>query len=787
MRALEILQGIALFIYDFIRNFFEKMQKETYRQRFVSMMILPCALFYYEIVFSLSTTRMIFRTRAWFFTLLFSISSGLFEYLFSSISKNRNLNRYMKMIWLFATAFPFGVEYFVYKQFNQFYDLRTVLHGAGGVFKDFFSTVLRLMFSPSGLLHLLLFLLPFILYCWKGRLFDTSRKIGMKFRIRVIAGMFGIFLFTLLCIVLSGTYRPVYGSRYTFDGSVKSFGLATSIRKEVERMATGKGKKASFEMGVEEEEEPVRQMTDSGEPQQTDNAAVTQQAADPAAPAQTQDSAASQQTAAPGASVQTSEMPKSFRTAYTPAPKSENAQTAEPTPTPVPVPEYNVMDIDFEELAEKDHGEYADIDRYVNSLKPSRTNEYTGLFRGKNLIFFTAEAFSGYMIDERLTPTLYRLATKGIQFNDFYQPSIAGTTGGEVQNLFGILAMDGGASMVDLAEHNNYFTMGSQLDRLGYWGKAYHNNDYTFYDRDKTHDKLGYSNGYMAVGTGMEKYLSESMVSETGLDRGEIFPASDLEMVRGTFEEEYGDKAPFNIYYMTFSGHSSYTIEENDMTYKHWKEVEGLPFSEPVKAYIACNLELEAALTWLVDELEARQMADDTVIVISPDHYPYGLANLTEDAEPVYLEELYGHAVNTQMKMDENRLIIWSGCLEDKEPIVVNDPTFSLDILPTLSNLFGLEWDSRLLPGRDALSEKDPLVFNAFYDWRTDIGTYVYSTGTFEPRPGVTEVPDDYVEKMNRTVSNKIEFCRCILYDDYYGHVMQAKGPQKTVGPKDDT
>lgn len=55
----------------------------------------------------------------------------------------------------------------------------------------------------------------------------------------------------------------------------------------------------------------------------------------------------------------------------------------------------------------------------------------TGIFAGKNLIFITAEAFTAEVIDEDLTPTLYRLATKGIQFTDYYQPAGAGTTGGE--------------------------------------------------------------------------------------------------------------------------------------------------------------------------------------------------------------------------------------------------------------------------------------------------------------------------------------------------------------------
>ena len=34
-------------------------------------------------------------------------------------------------------------------------------------------------------------------------------------------------------------------------------------------------------------------------------------------------------------------------------------------------------------------------------------------------------------------------------------------------------------------------------------------------------------------------------------------------------------------------------------TRKHWDEVQGLPYSDDVKSYIAANLEFEASLDWL--------------------------------------------------------------------------------------------------------------------------------------------------------------------------------------------
>ena len=386
-------------------------------------------------------------------------------------------------------------------------------------------------------------------------------------------------------------------------------------------------------------------------------------------------------------------------------------------------PEYgdSIMNIDFKALAEQSSGVYAEMDNYVASLQPSSKNKYTGIFEGKNLIFITAEAFSEELIDPELTPTLYRLATKGIHFTDYYQPASAGTIGGEFSNIFGMLPMNGGISFENMAYNYAPFTMGQQLNKLGYYGVAYHNNDYTYYSRHITHNSLGYSEGFYGMGNGLEEYITY------------CFPESDLELIEATIDD-YIDHQPFNIYYMSVSGHSEYTNGSNAMANKNQDAVAHMTdVSDRIRNYYACNMEFEYAMT--------------------------------------YLEELYGHEVNTYLERDHNRLIIWSGCLEDSEPIVVDTPTSSIDILPTLSNLFGLEWDSRLLVGRDVFSDAMPLVFTVSYDWKTDKGTYLSWSGTFTPADANMTIPSDYVDRINSIVRNKLTFSSRIINYDYYAHV----------------
>lgn len=435
---------------------------------------------------------------------------------------------------------------------------------------------------------------------------------------------------------------------------------------------------------------------------------------------------------------------------------SDESAASKPADEPV-VYGYNKLDIDFAALAAKSSGRVAELHTYVNSLTPSHKNEYTGIFKGKNLIMISAEAFSAEVIRKDLTPTLYRLATKGINFTDYYQPASAGTTGGEYQNLLGLMPNAGGKSFKQTVGHNLYYSMGNQLNRLGYYGKAYHNNSYTYYDRHLTHNNLGYSDGFMGYENGIEKYVTQR------------WPQSDLEMIAGTLPT-YIDKQPFNVYYMSVSGHSGYSRTSNSMTKKNWDRVASLPYSDTVKGYFAANLELEDALAHLVAELEKKGIADDTVICISTDHFPYGLDDGGTLGNMPYLSELYGKNVTDRIYRDHSRLILWCGSLENKDPIVIDAPTFSLDIVPTLSNLFGTEFDSRLLPGRDVFSDAPPLIFNMNYDWKTDLGTYNASTGKFTANEGAA-IPDGYVSGIKSTVRNKIKYSAGVLETDYYAKV----------------
>ena len=434
---------------------------------------------------------------------------------------------------------------------------------------------------------------------------------------------------------------------------------------------------------------------------------------------------------------------------------------------PAVVYEDNVMDIDFAALAETERDAHIQsMHKYVASLTPTKQNEYTGLFEGKNLIMITAEAFSAEVIDPELTPTLYRMATEGIQFKEYYQPAWgASTTTGEFSNLMGIVPNAHGGIMMETRQQNFFLTLGHQSQKLNYFTAAYHNHLHDFYNRHLTHEKLGYDNFYARYG----------MKPLEGI-KG-VWPESDLEMMDVTVPQ-YIDNQPFSIYYMTVSGHCLYTQNENAMTKKNWDQVQHLEHSDIVKGYYAANLELEYAMASLIRQLEEAGIADDTVIVMATDHYPYGLERSSTWQNTVdHLAELYGVSNYDQYMRDHNALIIWSGCIEDMD-IVVDTPVYSLDILPTVSNLFGFDYDSRLLVGRDVFSDAEPLVLWPDHSWITDKGTFDFDSGIFTPREGA-EVDDGYVDRISAIVANKITYSRTVLDKDYFRKLSDSIFPKE--------
>ena len=428
-----------------------------------------------------------------------------------------------------------------------------------------------------------------------------------------------------------------------------------------------------------------------------------------------------------------------------PEPGISESPSQEPVSTPSPVIYgENALDINFEKLiAEEGNSAVRGMHEYFSKQVPTKQNKYTGMFEGKNLIWIVAEGFSSGALDMTHTPTLYKLAHEGFKFNNFYNPIWYGSTSdGEFVTLTGLLPKAGKLSFKLSAENSMPFGFGKLLGDIGYTTKAYHDHTYTYYGRDKSHPNLGYD--YMGVGNGLE--ITKQ------------WPESDVEMIDQT-TEHYVHEDNFHVYYLTVSGHLMYTFTGNMMAYKHRNDVADLPYSDNVRAYIACQMETDLAVKLLIERLQEAGKLEDTVIVLSGDHYPYGL-------ETTELEEI--GMPDDEFELYRSTLIIWNSEMETEN---VDKYCSSIDIMPTLANLFSLEYDSRLVSGRDVFSEAPALVIFNNRSWITELGRYNSSEDKFEANEGA-EIPEGYAVKILKQVNEKFSNAAKIIEYDYYSKIL---------------
>lgn len=412
---------------------------------------------------------------------------------------------------------------------------------------------------------------------------------------------------------------------------------------------------------------------------------------------------------------------------------------------------YNVIEsIDFTALADSTDSDILKAtDEYLSNATPTRKNNYTGLLKDYNLITICAESFCPWFISEELTPTLYKLSHTGILFENYYGTFQSVTTNGEYTMCMGLYP-DMSRTKTDSSFNvagTNYlpFCLGNALKGMGYQAWGYHDYIGDFYNRNITHANMGYT--FKAADSGLAMKID--------------WPSSDLEMMEASVDDYINSGEPFHAYYMTFSGHYQYNWD-NAMSAKNRDAVKDLPYSEPVKAYIACNLELEYALEYLMQRLEEAGVADKTCIVLTNDHYPYGL---TEDE----YNELAGQTLDTTFEKYRNSFICYVPGLS--ENIVVDEYCSTADILPTLLNLFGVDYDSRLLAGTDVLSSGLHVAVLSDKSFLTKTFRYDAGTETVIPADENTTVSDKLAEAYRLYVDSRFQLSGNILNSDYYAHV----------------
>ena len=412
---------------------------------------------------------------------------------------------------------------------------------------------------------------------------------------------------------------------------------------------------------------------------------------------------------------------------------------------------YNQDDsIDLEALAGQETNETIQyLHNYFKEQSPTEQNEYTGIFKNKNVIFIMAESFDEIAINEELTPTLYQLKNEGIIFNNYFAPKYpASTADGEYMLEWATLPIIGeNYSLIDMVYNTNPYILPRALKQQDYKTYVYH--DYSgYYNRRKSY--------FSTLNFDGEKYCGEGI--ET---RCEFFHGSDMDMMDQTIDD-YLTQDKFFAYYITLSGHGSYD-SSNYVAEKHMDKVRNLPYSYQIKYYLAAHIDFDLAMKTLLDKLEAANRLDDTVIVISSDHSPYYLSNKEVNSIS---------SIDRDNKFDRNRgsLIIYNKELKEKK--IIDKYSMNIDVLPTILNMLGIPYDSRIIIGKDIMARNNEgLVIFPDRSWVNNKGSYDASTSKFTPY--MDNIDEKYITKITNDVNEKYNVSVSMQYNDYYKYIFK--------------
>ena len=380
------------------------------------------------------------------------------------------------------------------------------------------------------------------------------------------------------------------------------------------------------------------------------------------------------------------------------------------------------------------------LDEFYMSQNITSKNEYTGIFENKNLILIMVEAFDTIAINQDVAPTLYKMATEGFYFDNYYTPKYSCTTGeSEYIGLTSIIPSSTVCTPNTYRNNTYTDTIFNLFNKKGYYSSSYHNWNDQFYSRTVLHQNMGSDKFYDVDALGIKIIQGWQ---------------SDYDLMTNSMPH-FINQDKFFSFIITSSTHFPYDVDSTVVT-RNWNKVKDLNYSTKIKRYLAKVAELDKGLEYLLSELQNQNKLDDTVIVLFGDHHPLkmGLGELNSAS-----------SFNRYEGFNEDRLpfIIYNSEIEDK---TISTTASTFDILPTLANMFNLEYDPRLYVGKDIFSEDEKIVIFTNGSWATDKALYFSSTGKYETlQDGVDE---EYINKINTKVSNWFTVSDLTLKTDYF-------------------
>lgn len=392
---------------------------------------------------------------------------------------------------------------------------------------------------------------------------------------------------------------------------------------------------------------------------------------------------------------------------------------------------------------------YNTLNNYFINRKITPKNEYTGIFKDKNLIVILLESVNEIAINKELFPNIYKIYNEGISFRNNYSPRNNCSTGNNEMAAMTSLYSINNICTANAYKNNEYFqSIFNMFKNSGYSTTSYHSYTDKYYSRHTIHKNMGSTKFYGVEDLGMEY----SNVYEE-------WP-SDLTFFETTMPYFINDDK-FLAFLTTVTTHQTYNVPST-LGDKYLNLFEDLDYSKTVKRYLSKMTELDKALGYMLDELKRKGILEDTVIALFADHYPYGLTNSQ-------INSVLDYDVNERMEVDRTPMVIYNSKIK---PMEIKKYSSLIDLLPTLLNMFDINYDPRLYIGNDLMSDYTGRV--AFVDgsWQDEVGFYRATSGKFTETNniGKTYTTDELIT-INNEISNEQKMSRLAIKNNYFKYL----------------
>lgn len=407
---------------------------------------------------------------------------------------------------------------------------------------------------------------------------------------------------------------------------------------------------------------------------------------------------------------------------------------------------------------------------YYSSLEKSKSNKYTNIFQGKNVLVIHAESFQGFTMnlkfnDQELTPNMNRLSEEGIYFNNFYAEESTGTSSdSEFTFSSGLMPASNGTVFMNYFDRN-YVTIQKLAQEKGYYTFSMHGNNGSAWNRDIMYKYMGYDKFYSK-----KDYTIDEEIG-LGLSDKSFFRQSveKLEKINSEHKNWYGtlimltNHTPFN----DINDHSTYSVDINNSDGTVTSYLGG----SKIGNYLKSVHYADEAIGQLMSSLDKKGLLDNTIVVIYGDHD--AKLKTSEFEKLYYNDNIDNILIDKSKKIDKvddytyelNRkvpFIIWSKDKVGTEYAKTYSKIMGMiDVSPTLENMLGLYNPYAL--GHDIFSVDDNVVVFPSGNWITDKLYYNSSKKEYRQLDQNAAISIDYINKYSAYAEDIINLSNGII------------------------